>query len=497
MRCWSHDRPSACRDFARSSLGTCGLILLALLWQPGPAQAQGSSGSLLTLLDSGVYSYNGLERQAAAANDAAYTNLLPRCGPNRTGASACTGSTALLFDRLRELEDNANELLGRGETAYSLHLDPQGIGFALRWTAPEEFAAQGSMTSRFANSQTSVLANRFAALRFAAQGIRIAQTGLGGSDGWSFAYDGGKALGGGASADDGSSFWSRLSVFANAGYGAGDKNPTTFEDAFNFDNTEVSVGADVRLTNHLVVGLLAGHSEKRLDFNSSESIVEGNVRGNGQSVMAYAQLEGDAAYLNASFGVQHLSLSTRRRITYPSNNAAIPSIDETSNSNTGATTWMASLGSGYTLRYRGFSAEPYLNLQYAHTVIAAFTEHSGSGFDFDTGSQSIQSLEGSLGLKFQYALLGRWGVLVPYVYGEARRQFKDDSRKIASSYAGDAGGHDYDLPTDGADRSYFVVGAGGSVVLKHGLQGFMQYVRVLNYANYTDHVVSGGIRWEL
>jgi uncharacterized protein YhjY with autotransporter beta-barrel domain len=130
-------------------------------------------------------------------------------------------------------------------------------------------------------------------------------------------------------------------------------------------------------------------------------------------------------------------------------------------------------------------------------VIAAFTEHSGMGFDFATGSQSIQSLEGSLGLKFQYALLGRWGVLVPYVYGEARRQFKDDSRQIASSYAGDPGGNDYNLPTDGADGSYFVVGGGGSVVLKHGLQGFMQYVRILNYANYSDHVVSGGIRWEL
>jgi hypothetical protein len=41
-----------------------------------------------------------------------------------------------------------------------------------------------------------------------------------------------------------------------------------------------------------------------------------------------------------------------------------------------------------------------------------------------------------------------------------------------------------------------VVGGGGSVVLKHGLQGFMQYMRVLNYTDYTDHVVSGGIRWE-
>jgi hypothetical protein len=40
------------------------------------------------------------------------------------------------------------------------------------------------------------------------------------------------------------------------------------------------------------------------------------------------------------------------------------------------------------------------------------------------------------------------------------------------------------------------VGGGGSLVVKHGLQGFLQYSRILDYANYTDHVVSGGIRWE-
>ena len=40
------------------------------------------------------------------------------------------------------------------------------------------------------------------------------------------------------------------------------------------------------------------------------------------------------------------------------------------------------------------------------------------------------------------------------------------------------------------------MGAGGSIVLKFGLQAFAQYVRVLNYTNYTDHVFSGGFRWE-
>ncbi len=62
--------------------------------------------------------------------------------------------------------------------------------------------------------------------------------------------------------------------------------------------------------------------------------------------------------------------------------------------------------------------------------------------------------------------------------------------------AGDGDTTGMNLPTDAAPTHYYVVGGGGSVVLKHGLQGFIQYIRVMQYANYTDHVVSGGVRWE-
>src|SRR5207244_12938162 len=111
---------------------------------------------------SGVYAFNALERQAAAANDAAYRNLQRLCTSDpQTGAvsTRCSGATRQLFDRLRELESNASELLGGGARQYSLRLTPQDLGFALRWTAPEEFAAGGSLVSKFANSQSSVLAN--------------------------------------------------------------------------------------------------------------------------------------------------------------------------------------------------------------------------------------------------------------------------------------------------------------------------------------------------
>jgi uncharacterized protein YhjY with autotransporter beta-barrel domain len=138
-----------------------------------------------------------------------------------------------------------------------------------------------------------------------------------------------------------------------------------------------------------------------------------------------------------------------------------------------------------------------LNGEYVHLRINSFTEHSGAGFDFDVAEQTIHSTTGSAGLKLQYAVLPRFGVIVPYVYGEYRHIFSDPSRVVQSSYsAGDSSQPDMNIPTAAGPSHYYVVGGGGSVVLKHGLQGFVQYMKILNYTDYTDHVVSGGVRWE-
>jgi uncharacterized protein with beta-barrel porin domain len=477
-----------------------GAAMAAMLWN-GVAGAQ-SAPSLVTMVNTlradGVYQFDGLEFDAAAADDAAYAALLPKCGRAGTAAT-CAAAQATIFQRLRELEDNANQLLGSGETLDSLRLNPQGLGAALRWTAPEEYAAQGSLATRFANSQVSLLSNRFAALRFAAQSNPLARYDSDDSDGDSW-LGSGKPLGGSAGADSSELSWGRLSVFANGSSGTGTKAPTTFEDAFDFDDTEASIGADYRLSGNWVVGILAGHSEKRVDFNSELSVVAGRIRGNGQSGLLYAQFENDYFYVNGSFGLQHLTLDTSRRITYPSNNPDIPSVDDTALSDTGANTLTATLDAGYLFHYKGFSAEPYLNTQYVKVRVNAFTEVSSEGFAFDVGEQNIHAAEANAGLKLQYVVNTPVGVIVPYVYGEYRRNISDSSRIIDSTYsaiASTSSAAEMTLPTDGAPNHYYVVGGGGSVVLPHGLQGYIQYLRVLDYTNYTDHVVAGGLRWEL
>lgn len=444
---------------------------------------------------SGIYAFNGLELAAAQADDAAYSNLLKVCGP--TGSS-CNGAQLNLFNSLRQLEDNAAELLGFGESQFSLHLSAQSLGFALRWTADEEYSTQSSLTNRLASSQLDAVTNRLNAVRFLTQTLRFAYRN--GSEDYDEVADGGaaSALGGGASADvPGVGTWN---AFASGSYGSGSREPTTFDDAFNFTQTQIIVGADIRPTPQTLVGVLASEMQQHADFNSSLSITSGTVRGSGGGLTAYFEQDWNQGFINASVGAQRMSIDTRRLVAYPSNNPQLPSVNTNFLSSTNGTSWLATVGAGYTFYWRAFSAEPYVSGQYMGTRIGAFTE-SGSGTDPElalrVAGQSVTSLQSIAGLRFQYALSSRFGVLLPYAYGEYRHEFRDKAETVNSEYVDSQPVlNQFQLPTDSVDPNYYEVGGGLLTVLPHHIQLYGQYLKVLQLQFYSYYAVSAGLRFQ-
>ena len=171
------------------------LVALAVLSAPAYVSAQtASSGSLVDLADSA--GFNLLERAAARANQATYNLLVGVCA-NGVGPQ-CSDSELVVFENTRELVQTANELLGRGPTQYSLGLDSEGLGFALRWTAAEEMAGQGSATTRFAASQLSALSTRLSVLRWGVSGLRTVSNHSDDGTGTLMASAGAQRRGGGA-----------------------------------------------------------------------------------------------------------------------------------------------------------------------------------------------------------------------------------------------------------------------------------------------------------
>jgi hypothetical protein len=80
------------------------------------------------------------------------------------------------------------------------------------------------------------------------------------------------------------------------------------------------------------------------------------------------------------------------------------------------------------------------------------------------------------------------------VYGEYRREYKDHSENIDSSYTTTA--NQFQLPTDDIDPNYYEVGAGLMGVLARRTQIYVQYMRILQLQFYSDYGISGGIRFQ-
>jgi uncharacterized protein with beta-barrel porin domain len=495
-------------QYALWLVSVCGALLLQA-W-PGSAWAQTNPNGgtacaaavndavvlgpcLATLVTDKTFGFNGLELAAAQADDAAYSSLLKTCGPSGAG---CTGSQLNLFIQLRELEDNAAELLGVGESVFSLHLSAQALGFALRWTADEEYSAQSSITNRLASNQFDAVTNRLNAVRFITQTLRFARQGYGDDEELAGVDN---ASGGGASGDENLPGVGRWSVFGSGSYGSGTKQPTTFNDAFDFSGQQFLFGADVRLSEHSVFGVIGSEVTQHADFNSEASITSGNVSGTGGGATVYFEQDWNTAYANVSIGVQRMSLDTRRLVAYPSNNPQEPSVNTNFFSSTAATSWLGTVGGGYSWYLRAFSATPYASLQYLGTRIGAFTE-AGAGSDpelaLSVNGQSVTSLQSIVGLKLNYAWSTRFGVFIPYGYGDFRHEFRDKSQVVNSHYVSSQSAADqFQLPTDSVDENYFEVGGGVITELPHRFQLYAQYLKVLQLQYYSYYAISGGFRF--
>jgi uncharacterized protein YhjY with autotransporter beta-barrel domain len=510
----------SCGAFRQATFGTV-LLLAAKLCcgqtTPSPEVPSPSvEGSLVELVNSGQYAFNTLERLSAIANQASYNALTSNpagaiyCNPQQAAASpTCPAGVFLTFNNLRELVQTANALLGNGlATRFSLNLTDQGLGFALRWTAAEELSAPGTVATQFANAQVANLISRINALRFGASGFSLGGIQMQQNGGPVLTAGAPRALGGGASADSADiGIASRWGGFLNGSFGWGERAPTVLEDAFAFDSRDATLGADYRFTRQFVLGAAAGYSNQRIDFNSTESVVGGGIRSNGYSIQIYGLYEWEGPYISMSIGTQRADFTTTRLITYPSNNIAEPSINATANGSTHSQSLISTFNAGWPLIRNAFVFEPYLSAQYQNIDLAGFRESSvnnsgpaagkAAGFDFDYPAQRITSIDAALGARFQYVLRPSFGVVLPFAKAEYHHRFDDSPPAVVSTYNAIANsGAEFDIPSDRPDADFYQFAGGISVVLKHGVQGFVQYQSGAGMTYVSSHLISGGIRGE-
>ncbi|MDJ0908232.1 MAG: autotransporter outer membrane beta-barrel domain-containing protein [Woeseiaceae bacterium] len=508
-----------------------GLLMLAI----GPlAFAQSVPGPGLGGVEPSLWD-NDIERAAAIANQAVFDLLDESCNPGGVldndpdprvppDPTACGGDVFAVYISVRQLIHTANELQGSGPTVASLQLGQSELGTALRWTAAEELAAQGSAATDFANNQLSNLASRLNALRFGATGFSVA--GIfdpsGNADGL---VAGLPRRGGGASADESGAAYSPWGGFLNGSIGSGDRTDTGREDAFDFDGSEITLGIDYRFDNNVVVGGLLGFKQQDIDFDEAANVIratDGGIDIDGTSLIVFGLYQGEKLFVSGSLGTEQLDYDVERRIIFVSNNPLIGSVNSIARSSPEADVLTATVNVAYAFNKDRLTIEPFFNAEYLDIDIGAFSEQrsttSTGTIDEDAlnlriGGQSFDSLDATLGVRLQYVYTPEFGVFIPYFSLELHNEVLKEERIISSGYAalsGFPGGDalNFSLPTDRVDETWMSWTVGFSTVLRGarqsamggpvggGLSAFLQFESVEDLANFDQHVISGGFRYE-
>ena len=516
-----------------------GVISASIFFTISALLALSSSIATAQLVDNGpgltplTYA-NEVESEAAVANQAAFEVTTVACNPDgrfdltplpefaeAPMGGDCTEESFAIFLTSRELVHTANELQRSGPTISSLGLDQEGLGLALRWTAAEEFAAQGSMATDFVNDQLSNLSARMSALRFGARGFSFAAMPVN-PEGDTRVASLERPRGGGASGDEDVETYSPWGGFINGSFGWGTRAPTDLENPFDFDGSEVTAGIDYRFANNFILGGMVGYTEQTVDFDeaaSDVSVTDGEIVADGFSYLAFGLYEGERLTFSASVGYQSLEYESVRNIYYPSFNPNIESVSAAALSRPESTSYMGTMNLAYGMNLGRLTIEPYVSLEYIDITIDQFTEDRSvnalnpddeRNFSLIVGEQSIKSSVGAFGVNLNLILTPSFGVIVPFVSFEARKESENSARAISADYVGldVLNPNGFIVPTDPKDDTYNRSSAGLSMVLRGGrprnneggaiygrLQAFIQYSTINGLQHYDIEVVSGGFRY--
>lgn len=452
------------------------------------------------LLDLGCGNAAGGNEGVSSASASSAPSTAARALP-----TSCTGATLALFNKVSAIIDTANAITGEDvSTPSNLDLDEEELGQALQWNAVEEYNAQSSLTGDFLQSQMSGLSSRISALRSGASFGTLDPANI------YQGYAANNLSGSGAAADDDA--YSRLGGFINYSGSTGNKEPTPWEDAFDVDGYDLTLGADYRFNSEWIGGIVLGLTNQKIDFDSSKSVVDGGIESEGYSLMPFVIYQQENMFVSLSLGYQVLSFDTVRNIQYASGvNSDVPDTDSTVESSNDSSVFSFTGEWGYNYAEGAFSAEPFLKINFNDTSIDAFYERdiTGTGLDLEVAEQSFDSLESGAGLRFRYTFTPTAGVVTPYINLQSIHQYKNNARTFSARYANSATADKvFQLSSNKLDDQYYSVSYGISSVLRGGRQSegdgaigggvqmFIQYKQILELDHYDLSTFTLGIRYE-
>lgn len=416
-------------------------------------------------------------------------------GTVQTCSNLQTSDPGALTDGQQDLLATCNALLAAAEGG-----EVDTVETALDQISGRQLTTTQTLGTDFSAAQLTNIGARLEALRQGSRGFSVSglqMQGVGDGVPWRELYAFAKDLlgpGGGSGDEPDELMDGPLGIFLNGNVRFGDKDGTENESGFDFDSQGITLGADYRFTDNLVLGAAVGYAEADSDFDNDG----GTLDSDSLTASAFGTWYGPKFYLDwiGSYGMaDHDSV---RNI-----NISGLDITDVARGTTDGTQWALGLGGGYTFNKGAWNGGPNLAVSYVKVDVDAFTEQTegDSGLAMIYPDQDGESLTVQAGGRLGYSFSVPWGVLMPQVRGDFVREFENDQQAITVRFANDVVVGPPGSPTtgfvvftDNPDEYYFLWGASLIAQFGRGISGFIDYEQTEGLDNITSGEFSFGLR---
>lgn len=268
----------------------------------------------------------------------------------------------------------------------------------------------------------------------------------------------------------------RWSVFLEGTGGSADVGSTYNADGYEFDTMGMSLGADLRVNDHLVVGILGSYA------NSDVSLVNGgSIEADNYKAAVYATAFANGFHVDALLGAGYNTYDTKRS-----------SLLGYANGSPDAWELDTLLNVGYDFHVDNWTFSPNASVAYTQMNLNHFRE-TGSMTPLQYPDQDQSSLRSELGLSISYtAMLGAIKV-TPQVRISWQHEFLDSTQSMDSRFAS-GNGPLFTVDGPQMDRDRTLIGAGVNVQITPTVAVYGYYDGQLGSSNYSSNTVSAGVK---
>jgi len=228
-----------------------------------------------------------------------------------------------------------------------------------------------------------------------------------------------------------------------AGTGRGDTST-------DFTTSGLSIGADTRVADGLVIGGGAGYGHDATDVGTAGS----RSKVDSYSAAVYASYQpADALFADLLLGHQWLSLDAIRHVT---------GTDRRVFGSRDGTQWFGALSVGYQLRTDNLQLTPYGRIEWARAGLDAYTEQGDAIHALSYQRQTVATSTASAGLLAQFTVKRDYGVWTPQLRAEYGRDL-DGTSEAFTRYADLLDGTVYRTTLQQRARNHTLLGGGLSL----------------------------------